>query len=62
MFFIYKTFKGTSKYSQEDGVWHGSLVLEKDIVTYESNTFKGLHEEFIKAVDDYIETKINLED
>lgn len=61
MFFIYKTFKGSIEYSFEDNVWHGKLELEKDIVTYESDTFENLHKEFIDAVDDYIETIIELE-
>jgi predicted HicB family RNase H-like nuclease len=50
----YKGYAGTAEISESDGVFHGKLAHLRDLVTYESNTAKGLAKAFREAVDDYL--------
>ncbi len=51
----HKGFEGT--YELSDGVWHGKIFGIKDLVTYESDNLEGLRDQFITAVEDYRNTK-----
>lgn len=52
----YKGFQGSFECDFESSIMYGKILHINDLVTYESDTPKGLKEEFILAVDDYIET------
>ena len=50
----YKGYVGSIKRS--DGVFHGKILDINDLVTYEAITTDILKQNFISAVNDYIET------
>ncbi len=50
----YEGYLGTAELSEEDGVFHGKLAFIRDLVTYESETARGLVDAFRDAVDDYL--------
>lgn len=52
----YKGYYGSANYSEEDEVFWGKLEFIRDLVTYESDTAKGLRPAFEEAVDDYLQT------
>lgn len=52
----YKGYYGSAHYSEEDEVFWGKLEFVRDLVTYESDTAKGLRPAFASAVDDYLQT------
>ncbi|NLF41700.1 MAG: type II toxin-antitoxin system HicB family antitoxin [Bacteroidales bacterium] len=52
----HKGFLGSIEVSVEDDCLHGKILFIDDLVTYEADTPKGLKDEFVAAVDDYLET------
>lgn len=50
----YKGYSGSAEYSADDEVFHGKLLGIRDLVSYESDTAKGLKAVFEEAVDDYL--------
>lgn len=56
VFFEHRGYKGSYEYEQGDRCWFGKIVEIKDLVTYESSTLVGLEHEFVKAVDNYLQT------
>lgn len=52
----YKGYSGSAEFSAEDEVFHGKLLGIRALVSYESDTAKGLKVAFEEAVDDYLET------
>lgn len=52
----YKGYFGSIEVSLEDGVIHGKLECISDLVTYEASSVPDLKKAFEDAVDDYIET------
>lgn len=52
----YKEYHGSVEVSVDDGVLHGHILFINDLVTYEADTVEQLREEFVAAVDDYLET------
>lgn len=52
----YKGYYGSANYSEEDEVFWGKLEFIRDLVTFESDTAKGLRPAFEEAVDDYLQT------
>lgn len=59
----YKGYIGSIEYSVEEKYYHGKVLDIKDFVNYESeNNVEDLHEEFHKAVDDYIAFKEELKE
>ncbi len=54
----YSGFKGLAK--KEGNLWHGKIEGIRDMVTYESDSAFGIKEEFVMAVDDWIETRNQL--
>nr|WP_320132343.1 type II toxin-antitoxin system HicB family antitoxin [uncultured Holophaga sp.] len=52
----YKNFEGTVEVDMETYVCRGKILFIKDLVTYESDSIRGIESEFHAAVDDYIET------
>lgn len=51
--FASRGYLGTIK--QEDDGYYGRLVLERDLISYEAPTLVLLKNEFLKAVDSYLE-------
>lgn len=45
--------RGSVEFSEEDGVWHGKLLGTRHVITYESESEKGLFEEYKGAVLEY---------
>lgn len=48
-------YKGTISYSVNDGCWHGKIVGVDDLVTYETDSYEELVEEFKDAVLEYMD-------
>lgn len=51
----YKGYYTEIKFSTEDKVLYGKIEFIDDLINFESETVKGIEEEFHSAVDDYIE-------
>ena len=51
----HKGFKGTVKYSKEDGVYYGKVLGVNALILYEGKTVQDLIDDFYAAVDTYIE-------
>ena len=56
----YKGYEGTAELDMTRGVCRGKILLINDLVTYESSEIASLQKEFEAAVDDYIETCVEL--
>lgn len=56
----YKGYEGTANIDMERGVCRGKILLINDLVTYESESPKELEKQFQEAVDDYLETCLEL--
>jgi len=52
----YKDYLGSAEISHKDGCLHGKILFVDDLVSYESETVRGLRKEFEAAVDDYLQT------
>ena len=50
----YKGYECDYQYDEEDLIWCGKIEGIRDLVSFESETYDGLEEEFHKAVDDYL--------
>lgn len=55
--FTYKGYTYSSHFDEFSDTFYGKIVGISDFVNFESDTVEGLQGEFIKAVDDYIETR-----
>ena len=52
----YKGYKGTVEYSKEDECLVGKVIgMHSDLILYEGNTLNELKEDFIAAVESYLE-------
>ena len=56
----YKGYSAIVQYSDVDGVYWGKLDGINDLVLFESDTADGLYAAFVDAVDDYIETLVQV--
>ena len=56
----YKDFYGSVEFSDEDNVFFGRIIGINDRITYEGDTVINLRNDFIEAVDEYIETCLQL--
>ncbi len=54
----YNGYKGIAK--KDGDLWHGKIEGIRDLVTYESDSVIDIKEEFVMAVDDWIETRKQL--
>lgn len=52
----YKGFQGSVDFSLQDNVLYGKILHIEDLVTFEGDDVKGLHEAFLESVDDYLQT------
>lgn len=60
-FYEYKGYTGTINYEINGNFYYGRIADISDLVTYRADTCHKLYEEFIKAVDDYLSFKGNIE-
>lgn len=51
---IYKGFKGSIEYSENDQVYYGRILNIPDLVSYEGKILIEFEQSFIEAVDEYI--------
>jgi len=56
----YKDYLGSVEFSANDGVLHGKIIGINDLVTYEGSSVIELQNEFIEAVQDYLQTCADL--
>ncbi len=54
----YNGYKGIAKKGRD--LWYGKIEGIRDLVTYESDSVIDIKEEFVIAVDDWIETRKQL--
>jgi predicted HicB family RNase H-like nuclease len=52
----YKGYFGSVEFSDEDDVFHGRIIGINDHITYEGDSVQSLRQDFISAVDEYLET------
>ena len=52
----YKGYYGTVEFSATDNILFGKVIGVKGLISYEGNSVDSLKEDFISAVDDYLET------
>ena len=50
----YKEYFGSVEFSDEDNVFHGRIIGINDHITYEGNSVQSLRQDFMAAVDDYL--------
>jgi hypothetical protein len=50
----YKGFKGSIKYSDEDGVFYGKVSGIGDLISYEGESIEETEKAFAEAVDEYL--------
>ena len=50
----YKEYYGSVEFSDEDNVFHGRIIGINDRITYEGDSVQSLRQDFMAAVDDYI--------
>ncbi len=53
----YMGHRATFEYSEEAGLYHGRMVGIADLVMFEAVTLVELCDNYIEAVEDYIETR-----
>ena len=52
----YKGYEGSTELDVARGICRGKILLINDLVTYESDSIKGLQNAFEEAVEDYLQT------
>ncbi len=56
----YKGYTGSVEYSEEDEIFYGKIEFITDSVLYEGSSVEELKRNFQEAVEDYIETCIEI--
>jgi predicted HicB family RNase H-like nuclease len=56
----YRGYFGSVEFSDEDDIFHGRIIGINDHITYEGDSVKSLRKDFKSAVDEYLETCIEL--
>ena len=56
----YKGYNGSVEFSDEDNVFFGRIIGINDRITFEGDNVKGLRHDFEEAVDEYLETCMQL--
>ena len=59
-FYKYLGYSGTIEFSEEDGIWYGSLLNTRDLINDSGETIDELYEQFQDAVEDYLEFKMEI--
>ena len=50
----YKGYTGHAEYDAEAHMFHGEVLDTRDVITFQSNTVKGLERAFRDSIDDYL--------
>ena len=50
----YNGYFGSVEFSDEDNIFHGRIIGINDRITYEGDSVKNLRQDFISAVNEYI--------
>ena len=50
----YKGYTGHAEYDPEAHAFHGEVLDTRDVITFQSNTVKGLERAFRDSIDDYL--------
>lgn len=56
----YKGYAARVEYDDEDGIFTGRIMGIRDGVGFHAETVEGLREAFHEAVEDYVETCVNI--
>jgi predicted HicB family RNase H-like nuclease len=56
MSMTYKGYTGSVDYSAPDRVFHGRLIGITDVITFEGASVEELENDFVAAVDDYLDS------
>jgi predicted HicB family RNase H-like nuclease len=56
----YKGYFGSVEFSDEDDVFYGRIIGINDRITYEGDSVHSLRQDFVSAVDEYLETCASL--
>ena len=51
----YKGYVGHAEYDADTHTFHGEILDTRDVVTFQSDTVKGLEKAFRDSIDDYLE-------
>ena len=51
----YKDYFGTVEFSSADDILFGKVLGINGLISYEGDSLQGLKEDFVSAVDDYLE-------
>jgi predicted HicB family RNase H-like nuclease len=52
----YKGYFGSVEFSNEDDIFYGRIIGINDHITYEGDSVQSLKQDFMSAVDEYLET------
>lgn len=52
----YKGYSGSIEYSSDDEMLYGKVLGIKSLISFQGNSGRELEEDFIHAIDDYIES------
>jgi predicted HicB family RNase H-like nuclease len=50
----YKGYTGVFEYDDEAKIFHGDVYMQRDVVTFQSDTSEGMKKEFRESIDDYL--------
>jgi len=56
----YKGYFGSVEFSDEDDVFYGKIIGINDHITYEGNSVINLRQDFMSAVDEYLDVCVEL--
>jgi predicted HicB family RNase H-like nuclease len=51
----YKEYIGSVEFSEEDAVFHGTVIGIKDLISFEGDSVSAITEDFHHAVDEYLD-------
>lgn len=52
----HKGFQGSVEFSLENNILFGKILHIDDLVTFEADNIKDLHDSFVESIEDYLET------
>ena len=50
----YKGFQGEYSYDKSSGLYHGEVIVIRDVVTFQAARQRDMEKEFRNSVDDYL--------
>ena len=52
--FTYKGYQGQFEYDHDAHIFHGDVLLTKDVATFQGRTVDELQQAFIDSIEDYL--------